>query len=159
MSLAQQGVAELNAAQEFFNQSTRNLTEAHSALAPAPGMRTVAQQVAHAAQTVDWFIEGAFRPQGFDTDFEGLEKAITGCTSLTAARAWFEKAMTTAKATVAGKSDADLLVTLPKEGIMGGAPRMAIFSAITDHTAHHRGALTVYARLEGIVPPMPYMDM
>jgi uncharacterized damage-inducible protein DinB len=36
---------------------------------------------------------------------------------------------------------------------------MAIFGAITDHTAHHRGALTVYARLNGIVPPMPYMEM
>jgi uncharacterized damage-inducible protein DinB len=42
--------------------------------------------------------------------------------------------------------------------IMGGAPRMAIFGAITDHTAHHRGALTVYARLGGAVPPMPYAD-
>jgi len=159
MSLAQQGMAELNAAHEFFNRSTRNLTEEHSTLAPAPGMRTAAQQIAHAAQTIDWFIEGAFRPEGFDTDFDGLEKAITGCTSLTAARAWFEKAMATAKATVASKSDAELLVQLPKDGIMGGAPRMAIFSAITDHTAHHRGALTVYARIKGIVPPMPYMDM
>jgi uncharacterized damage-inducible protein DinB len=40
---------------------------------------------------------------------------------------------------------------------MGGLSRMAIFSAITDHTAHHRGALTVYARLNKLVPPMPYM--
>jgi uncharacterized damage-inducible protein DinB len=42
---------------------------------------------------------------------------------------------------------------------MGGLPRYAIVSALTDHTAHHRGALTVYARLLGLVPPMPYMDM
>jgi uncharacterized damage-inducible protein DinB len=42
---------------------------------------------------------------------------------------------------------------------MGGAPRLAVFVAIADHTAHHRGALAVYARLNGIVPPMPYMDM
>ena len=41
---------------------------------------------------------------------------------------------------------------------MGGLPRSAIFGAITDHTAHHRGALTVYARLLGKTPPMPYMD-
>ena len=33
-----------------------------------------------------------------------------------------------------------------------------VVSAITDHTAHHRGALTVYARVSGLVPPMPYMD-
>jgi len=36
---------------------------------------------------------------------------------------------------------------------------MAIFSAITAHTAHHRGALTVYARILGLVPPMPSMEM
>jgi uncharacterized damage-inducible protein DinB len=159
MSLAQQGLAELNAAHEFFNRSTRNLTEEHSTMAPAPGMRTAAQQVAHAAQTIDWFIEGAFRAEGFDTDFEAADKVIDGYTSLTVARAWFERAMADAKAAVASKNDADLMARLPKDGIMGGAPRMAIFSAITDHTAHHRGALTVYARIMGVVPPMPYMDI
>ena len=55
-------------------------------------------------------------------------------------------------------SDAELMAPLPAGPIMGGAPRMAIFSAITDHTAHHRGALTVDARISGIVPPMPYME-
>jgi uncharacterized damage-inducible protein DinB len=42
-------------------------------------------------------------------------------------------------------------------GIMGGAPRAAIFSGMADHTAHHRGALAVYARLTGKTPEMPYM--
>jgi uncharacterized damage-inducible protein DinB len=60
---------------------------------------------------------------------------------------------------VSAKSDADLMTLLPPGPIMGGVPRMAIFGAITDHTAHHRGALTVYARVSGIVPPMPYGDM
>ena len=158
MSLAQQAIGELNAAQEFFNRSTRNLKEEHSGIVPAPGMMTAAQQVAHAAQTIDWFMEGAFRPEGFDTDFESLAKATEAYTSLAAARAWFEKAIATAKTTVAQKSDAELLTALPPGPIMGGAPRMAIFGALTDHTAHHRGALTVYARLQGVVPPMPYMD-
>lgn len=159
MSLATVGVAELESARDFFNRSTRNLTEEHSGLAPAPGMMTAAQQVAHAAQTIDWFIVGAFRPEGFDTDFEAAAKVVNGYTSLAAARAWFEKAIASAKATIAAKSDAELMTPLPEGQIMGGAPRMAIFSAITDHTAHHRGALTVYARTKGIVPPMPYMDM
>jgi uncharacterized damage-inducible protein DinB len=60
---------------------------------------------------------------------------------------------------VEASSDADLLTPLPEGPIMGGVPRIAIFGAIVDHTAHHRGALTVYARLQGVVPPMPYMDM
>ncbi len=159
MSLAQNALAELGSAHEFFVRSTRNLSESHSTFAPAPGMMTVAQQVAHAAHTIDWFIEGAFRPEGFDSDFEAHAQAVNGYTSLTAARAWFEKAFEAAKAVVATKSDADLLAPLPAGPIMGGAPRMAVFGALTDHTAHHRGALTVYARLQGVVPPMPYMDM
>jgi uncharacterized damage-inducible protein DinB len=159
MSLAEQAAIELENARDFFNRSTRNLTEEHSGFAPAPEMMTVAQQVAHVAQTIDWFMHGAFRPEGFAMDFEEQAKALMEYTSLAAARGWFEKAVDSAKSAVAGQSDADLLAPLPPGPIMGGAPRFAIFSAITDHTAHHRGVLTVYARLNRIVPPMPYMDM
>jgi uncharacterized damage-inducible protein DinB len=159
MSLTEQGLASLNAAQEYFNRSSRNLTEAHSTVAPAAGMMTAAQQVAHAAHTIDWFIQGAFRPEGFDMNWDEHVKVVNSYTSLAAARAWFEKAVANAKTVVAGKSDADLTAPLPPGPIMGGLPRMTIFSAITDHTAHHRGALTVYARSQGIVPPMPYMEM
>lgn len=157
MSLAQQAVGELSAAREFFNRSTANLTEAHSTYAPAAGMMTAAQQVAHAAQTIDWFIEGAFRSEGFDLNFEEHAKAYMAITSLADARAWFERAVAAAAATLGAKSDADLLAPLPPGPVMGGMPRMAIVSSITDHTAHHRGALTVYARLNDVVPPMPYM--
>ncbi|MGE0593997.1 MAG: DinB family protein [Vicinamibacterales bacterium] len=159
MSLAQQALAELDSAQEYFNRSTRNLTEAQSGLAPAEGMMTAAQQVAHAAQTIDWFVEGAFRPEGFDTNWEEHAKALQAVTSLADARAWFDRSVAAAKRTLADKSDGDLLAPLPPGPIMGGAPRLAIVGAITDHTAHHRGALTVYARTAGLVPPMPYMDM
>jgi uncharacterized damage-inducible protein DinB len=158
MSLAQQALADLGAAHEFFTRSTRNLTEEHSGLTPAPGMMTAAQQVAHAAQTIEWFLQGAFRPEGFDTDWDKHAKAVQTYTSLAEARAWFERAIAEAKTLVASRSDDDLLVPLPPGPIMGGAPRMAVFGAITDHTAHHRGALTVYARIAGVVPPMPYME-
>ncbi len=158
MSLAEQAVVELNAAQEYFNRSTRNLKEEPSGAAPAAGMMTAAQQIAHTAHTIDWFIQGAFWPEGFDLDWDKHAKLVNGYTSLTAARTWFDKAVAAAKAAVATKSDADLMALLPPGPIMGGVPRMAIFSAITDHTAHHRGALTVYARSQGIVPPMPYME-
>ncbi|MBY0506874.1 MAG: DinB family protein [Bryobacteraceae bacterium] len=159
MSLAQQAVAEVAAAHEYFVRSTRNLTEAHSTFAPVPEMMTAAQQVAHAAQTIDWFIEGAFRPEGFDMNFDEHIRVANAVTSLAAARAWFEKAVAAAKTALAAKSDAELMTPLPPGPIMGGLPRMAIIGAITDHTAHHRGALTVYARLNHTVPPMPYMDM
>lgn len=159
MTLAQQAIIGINSAHEFFNRSTRNLTEAEAALRPAPGMMTTAQQMAHAAQTIDWFMEGAFRPEGFDLDFEAHAKAVEGVTSLAEARAWFERAVDAAKQKVGALTDEELLTAIADGPVMGGAPRMAIVSAITDHTAHHRGALTVYARLAGIVPPMPYGDM
>jgi len=60
MSLAGIAVAELKSTEQFFNRSTRTLSEEHSGARPAPGMMTAAQQVAHAAQTIDLFIEGAF---------------------------------------------------------------------------------------------------
>ena len=157
-SLAAQAISQLNSAQEYFNRSTRNLTEAHSALTPADGMMSAAQQVAHAAQTIDWFMEGAFRPAAFDLDFDAHLKATSAVTSLAAARAWLDRAFSAARDLVATRSDADLMAPIADGPIMGGAPRMAIFGAITDHTAHHRGALTVYARLAGAVPPMPYAD-
>jgi uncharacterized damage-inducible protein DinB len=158
MSLAQQALAELQSAHEYFNRSSRNLTEAQSTFAPVDGMMTAAQQVAHAAHTIDWFLEGAFRPEGFDVNWEEQAKLVGSYTSLEQARAWFERAIATATAKVGLLSDAELLAPVADGPIMGGVPRIAVFSAITDHTAHHRGALTVYARLNGIVPSMPYMD-
>ena len=43
--------------------------------------------------------------------------------------------------------------------IMKGAPKMAVIGGITDHSAHHRGALSVYARLLDRIPMMPYTGM
>lgn len=155
-SLAQHSVAELTIARERFCRSTLNLTEALSGYAPAEGMMTTAQQVAHAAQVIDWFMQGAFRPEGFDMNFEEQIKLVLAVESLTVARARFDKSVSNAIEILAFQSDADLTAQLPTGLVMGGMPRMAIISAITDHTAHHRGALTVYARMNQIVPPDPY---
>lgn len=133
------------------------------ARSPRPSRRFaptgVTRALAHVAHTIDWFVEGASRPEGFDQNWEEQARITSSYTSIEKARAWFERAVAAASAMVASMSDADLLMPMPDGPIMGGAPRIAIFGAICDHTAHHRGALTVYARLNGIVPPMPYMDM
>src|SRR5580704_5043931 len=88
LDIAQQLVA----SQDFFNRSTRVLEEADSQFRPQEGMMTVAQQVAHAAQTLDWFIEGVSRPEGFDLNFEAHGKEIAAVTSLAAARKWLDEA-------------------------------------------------------------------
>ena len=144
---------------DYFNRSTRELKEENSNFAPAPGMFTAAGQVAHVAQTIDWFFAGAFSDKGFDMDFERMDKEVRGCNSLDAARKWFNEATDRAKAVAQAHSKEEWAVPLPPGPIMGGLHRHAIVSALTDHTAHHRGALTVYARLLGKVPPMPYMEM
>ncbi len=149
---------ELNEAREYFDRSTRALTEDDSGYAPAEGTFTAAQHVAHAAQTIDWFVEGAFSRTGFSLEFEALDRAVREVTSLADARAWFARAVEQARRTVDSTSDDDWNRPLPAGPILGGRPRAAIFGAIADHTAHHRGALTVYARLRGKTPPMPYME-
>lgn len=144
---------------EYFDRSTRALTEADSVFKPAPGMLTAAQQMAHAAQTVEWFINGAFSPGGFAMDFEDQNKQVQAVTSIAAAREWMDRACGAAHAAVDQHGDREWMEPLPAGPIMGGLPRMTIFGGLTDHTAHHRGALSVYTRLVGKVPPMPYMDM
>jgi uncharacterized damage-inducible protein DinB len=149
----------VDVSREYFNRSTRELKEENSSFAPVPGMYTVAALVAHTAQTIDWFFTGAFAEAGFDMDFERMDREVRACASLDAARAWFNAAADRAKAVAEAHSAAEWAVPLPAGPIMGGLPRHAIVNALTDHTAAHRGALSVYTRLLGRVPPMPYMEM
>lgn len=151
--------AQLQASDEYFTRGTRCFDESDSTFTPVEGLYTVAQHVAHAAQTIEWFFDGVFRPEGFSMDFEKLDRDVRAVTSLAEARAWMERAVAAAKETIAAHDDADWSVPLPEGPIMGGQPRHVILPALTDHTAHHRGALTVYARLRGKTPAMPYMDM
>ncbi|HLX61367.1 MAG TPA: DinB family protein [Planctomycetota bacterium] len=140
---------------KYFDTSTKCFEEGDAQFAPKPEMFTVAQQIAHAAQTVEWFVDGAFNPAGMATEFEASEKGVRKVTSLIDARAWMDRACKKAIDTVAAHAKAEF--DQPIAGtIMAGEPRRAIFEAMTDHTAHHRGALAVYARLLGKVPPMPY---
>lgn len=151
-------IGEIKSTAEYFKRSTKCLEENDSAFTPKDSMFSVANHVAHAAQTIDWFMEGAFRPEGFDLDFAKHEQEIKSCTSLGAARQWFDKSVSSALEIISNKSEDELKAPISKGPVMGGLPRYSIISAITDHSAHHRGALTVYSRLLGKVPAMPYME-
>jgi hypothetical protein len=83
---------QLASSKEYFERSTEVLDEGDSQFAPHAGMMTAAQQVAHTAQTLDWFVQGVSRPEGFDLDFEKHGKEVANVTSLTAARQWLGKA-------------------------------------------------------------------
>jgi len=141
----------------YFDRSAACLTEEDSSFAPVEGLMTTAQIVAHVAQTVDWFIEGAFRSGGFDMDFEKYNAEIARIASLAVAREWLDRSFATAEEVTLKHSAEEWSLPLPEGPVMGGAARSAIFGGINDHTAHHRGALAVYSRLRGHVPAMPYM--
>lgn len=147
-------VRELDATERFFDRSTSCLDEADSAFAPLPGMMTCAAQVAHVGHTIEWFVAGAVDGQ-WDTDWEAIANQVNAVTSLEAARAWTKRAFASARRQLGGLTTAELAAPLADNPILQG-PVYHVIEAMVDHTAHHRGALTVYARLCGKTPEMPY---
>ncbi len=132
--------------------------EEDSGYAPVPGQFTVAQHVAHVAQTIDWFVEGAFAPDGFDMDFAVHQAKVRDVHSLKAAMTWLARSVDAAASVLEGKSEKEMAAPIAAGPVMGGLPRSAISGGIAEHTAHHRGSLAVYARMLGYAPPMPYAD-
>ena len=155
MSAAEGFAKELEMDLKFFKTTLSAFDEADAGFAPQPEMYTVAAQVAHTADTVNWFVEGAFG-DGWDMEFEKAIAHAKGVTSLSDAIDQLEQAFANAVKVVGGAPDQQLFEPIADKQIMEGAPRCAIVSGITDHTAHHRGALAVYTRLIGKEPPMPY---
>jgi len=145
----------LKAVRTFFEKSISCFRAGDASFAPKAGMFTVAQHIAHAAQSLEWFLEGAFRPQGMNLEFAELENDVRQIKEMEDAMAWWNSAWDEALLSV--ENTAPEAWSEPIRGeIMGGAPRLAIFAGINDHTAHHRGALATYARLLDLEPPMPY---
>ncbi len=145
----------LQAARRGFEKTISCFREGDAGFAPKEGMFSVAQHIAHAAQTVEWFLEGAFRPQGMNMEIESLENEVRAVEEMEDAMAWWNSAWDEALMSV-GNTAPEAWVEPIRGEIMGGAPRDAIVVGIADHTAHHRGALSVYARLLDLEPPMPY---
>ncbi len=155
MSVAEGLVKELESTLKFFKTTLSVFDPTDAGFAPDSELYTVAGHVAHAADSVDWFIEGAFG-KGWDMDFDSLVAKAKAITSLEEATEWLDRAFANAVAVVGVASDQELFEPIPDTRIMAGAPRSAVVSGIVDHTAHHRGSLAVYARLIGKVPLMPY---
>lgn len=154
--LHQRLVDELKSSLEYFDRSAACLTEEDADFCPKPDMMTAAQQTAHVGLSVDWFMEGVFGPE-FDMDFEGHIAAIQKFRTMGAARQKVRDSYANAIKTIEESSVADLEKRIPPGPVMGGLSRHRVVEGIVDHTAHHRGALTVYSRVRGHVPTMPYM--
>jgi uncharacterized damage-inducible protein DinB len=120
-------------------------------------MMTAAQQVAHAAHTLNWFVQGVSRPEGYDFDFARQAQELSAIASLAEARKKLDAAFANAIQFLRSKSAEELAAPMPPGPILGGQPLSDIVWAMVEHTAHHRGALTVYSRALGKVPVMPYV--
>ena len=151
-------INELQRSKEYFDRSTRCLEEQHSGSTPVEGTMTVAQQVAHVAQTVDWFLDGVTSDKGFSMDFEARAKEVLSVTSLSAARQWLEKSYAAAIEYIEKTPMEELTKPVTAGALMVGMPRFGIAPSIVEHTAHHRGALTVYSRTLGLTRAMPVME-
>lgn len=143
---------------EFLERSASCLTEDDATFKPTEDSMTVAQQLAHIGHTVDWFLQGVFG-EGFDLDFEAHAKVILGHDKLAPAMQLARDAHGRLSERLRKATPEELEGPIPPGPIMGGLPRRWVIYALLDHTAHHRGALTVYSRLRGHTPKMPYMEM
>jgi uncharacterized damage-inducible protein DinB len=149
---------ELKTQEKFFLNTVSVLTEENSTFKPTEEMYTVAQQIAHAADTISWFFEGAFGENGFDMSFDNFNEKMKAHTSFDNSIKYLKDEFAKAIAKLEVISDDEL--EAPIDGpIMKGFPKKSIVGALVDHTAHHRGALSVYARLLGKTPQMPYGQM
>ncbi|KAB2960361.1 MAG: DinB family protein [Thermoanaerobaculia bacterium] len=156
-SLMSEALQQIAAIRRFFERTTGGLEEKHSGFRATPETRTVAGQVAHVAQTIDWFREGGLEDR-WRLDFETMMAETDRVTSLAAARAWLEEAWNRLEAAVRALPETRLEEPMAPNPILQERRRYGAIEAITDHTAHHRGSLAVCVRLLGEVPPMPYGD-
>lgn len=148
---------DLEEALKFFQNSISCLSEEDSSYKPTEDALTVAEQVAHTAKTIEWFVNGATSPEGFDINFEAHWIGVKGLSSLNEAKSKLDKAVATAVEVLTNMTEEELDSPLPPGLVMPGEPKWSVITGIVDHTAHHRGALTVYSRLLGKTPRMPYM--
>lgn len=152
-------INELKSAREFFERSTRPLDETDSSFKPTPDSMSVAEQIGHVASTIHWLLDGACSSEGFDLDFSKHAEELKKMNSVTAMRAKAEQAFGRALAQLEKETEQTLSIPLPAGPVMGGQARAQAFWSISEHTAHHRGALSVYSRLRGKIPLMPYLEM
>jgi uncharacterized damage-inducible protein DinB len=148
-------IEQLKTQEKFFLNTISCLTEKDSGYQPNKEMYTIAQHIGHAAETVSWFLDGAFGDKDFDMDFENYHEKMKKYTSFDACVTQFKEATAKGITLIKEVPDSELMAPITGQ-IMTGAPKMASIGAIGDHTAHHRGSLAVYARLLGKVPKMPY---
>jgi uncharacterized damage-inducible protein DinB len=155
MSIKTEALSQIDFIRKTFDRTTSVLEEKDAAFRATPENATIAYHIAHVAQTIDWFREGGFGDH-WRMDFEVMGAEAARVQTLAEGRRWLADAWDRLRATVADLPEAKLEETMGDNPILPNRRRYHTLEGLVDHCAHHRGALAVYARLLGKVPPMPY---
>ncbi len=139
----------------FLSNAIGQFEPQHADFRPVDGMMTVSQQIRHIGATLLWFQEGAFGT-GFDMDFAKHEVELRNPVTLDQAKAELDAAWDQIIGFVEKMTEAELQSNMAPNPIMGPIPKELAVGGAMDHTAHHRGILTVYLRMLGITPKMIY---
>ncbi|MFC1555817.1 DinB family protein, partial [candidate division KSB1 bacterium] len=132
----------------YLNNVLKDFKPEHGDFKPDNDSFTVAQQMYHIADTLLWFREGAFG-SGFNMDFEGISRKLKEPRTFEEALDFLNKTYDDYIAFLEPLTEENLNTPLPDNPIFGNAPKWVIIYSTLDHTAHHRGALSVYLRLLG----------
>ncbi|GHG90907.1 DinB family protein [Comamonas sp. JC664] len=177
-------VQKLRMHREFFHRTLECFREGDAGFRVTPESMTVAGQVLHAAAAIEYFLSGLFgtfegwstmsrRQRGF-VDMSWAQSANTSPEarndtpevqeagrSLEKAAALFDRSMDSASEMFGARTVEELtqVPLLPSPLFPPWFTAVQVFELMLDHTAHHRGALTQYARGLGLEPKIPYFDM
>ena len=99
--------------------------EEDAGFAPSPNSTPSPAHIAHAADSVEWFVDGAFG-EGWNMAFEGLIAAARAVETLEEAVAWLDRAFEKVIATFPAASDEDLAAPIRDDRIMPGSSRSAV---------------------------------
>ena len=104
--------APLRQSLQFLSRTCSVFQPEDGGYAPTPGQFSVALHVAHVAQTIDWFMAGGFGTAGFDLDFAAHQIAVRKVASLDKAFTWLARSVDQAAATLATRTQADMMVPI-----------------------------------------------
>jgi uncharacterized damage-inducible protein DinB len=119
---------------------------------PVPGMRTPAELVAHISGSIVRDIAQGVAKGAITADESTESTVASGFKTKAEMLSFARKCWDQANAAVAATGDAHLKAMVPTPWDMT-FPGWVGFNILSDEFLHHRGQLTVYARLCGVAPP------
>lgn len=164
---------------EFFRRALSCFSEADAGYRPRPDMLSVVGHIHHTTASIELMLSGilrafprfadrryASRRPGMDWQDWGMEwvqranrdNVLADLTLATALRA-FDETMDIVGEVFGALTAEELQQPLADNPMRLPSAFAVLYFGIFDHTAHHRGALSQYARLLGKEPRIPYFDM